>query len=361
MRFRRLCVLLLLAGVAPSLFADATIQYTTSVKLGPVIAAAATLSKKPLNITPPAPTSRTMRLKNGKIEQDGGAFTGIFDSKNSQVTLVDPTRKLFATTSLEELIGQVIASMPPAPPNASPQVKMFLQSMAMTYASEKTGRTGMTLGLATEETEMTASLNVTLPSAMRALLPNASAQPGAPVTLLKFVVQMWYPAQAEVARVPALGEVASFWSDQNSASGSLTGLIAGMQKLLVKYPGLASGLAAMTADMFKDRGAMLKMDIDVYAPVLAQLAPMMKAHGMPSFDLSAPVLELSTEAVEVSSALIDDSVFGAPSGYRATPIADFLRAERTPAGARAGRLGGEVEPATPPSPADGQGLGRLPF
>lgn len=359
MRFRQVCVLLLLAGVAPSLFADATIQYTSSVKFGPVIAAAAALSKKPISITPPAPTTRTMRLKNGRVEQDGGMFTGVLDSTNSQITFIDSKRELLATASLEELIGQVIASLP-APPNPSPQAKLFLQSMTMTYASQKTGRTEITLGMATEETEMTASLNVVLPPSMQALLPNTSAQPGVPVTLLKIVMHLWYPAQTEVARVPALGEFASFWSDHTSASGYVSGLTAGMQKLLVNYPALASGLAAMAADSFKNRGVMLKTDIDVYAPVLAQLAPMMKAQGMPSFDLSAPILEFSSEAVEVSSTPIDDSVFGAPRGYRAVPIAEFLRAERTPAGAHTVRMIRRPEPAMP-SPAGAEGLGRLPF
>src|ERR1700735_1657677 len=48
MRFRHLCVLLLVIVVAPSLFADGTISYTSSVTFGPVVAAAAALSKNPI-------------------------------------------------------------------------------------------------------------------------------------------------------------------------------------------------------------------------------------------------------------------------------------------------------------------------
>jgi hypothetical protein len=360
MRFRHLCVLLLLMAVAPSLFADGTIRYTSSVTFGPVVAAAAALSKNPINLAPPPPTSRTMKLKNGKMEQDGGVFTGIFDSKNSQVTFVDSTRKLFATTSVAQLVDQLVASMPARPPVPA-QAQMFLQSMTMTYASQKTGRTGMTLGLQTEETEITMSLSVPVPPGMQALLANTSAQPGAPVTVLKMVIHMWYPTQSEVARVPALGEFTNFWTDETSLNADVTRLLAATQKLLGKYPGLGSGFAAMTEDTFKNRRVMLKMDVELYAPVMAQLAPMMKAQRMPDFDLSAPVLELHSEAAEVSSAPIDDSVFAVPSDYRATPLADFLKGARAPVNARAGSASGHLGPRTPSVPADAEGLERLPF
>ena len=360
MRFRHLCVLLVLLGVTPSLFADGTIRYTSSVKYGPVVAAIASLSKTPMNLTLPAPTSRTMHLKNGKMQQDGGLFTGIFDSKNAQITLIDPKRKMFATASEADFVGQLLASLPARPP-VPPQAQMFLESMTMTYASQKTGRTGMTLGLQTEETEMTLSLNTPLPPAMLALLPNASLRPGAPVTVLKMVIHIWYPTQAEVARVPALGEFTSFWSDETSMNADVTSLMAAMQKLLGKYPGLGSGLTAMTEDTFKNRRVMLKADVELYAPVMAQLAPIMKTQRVPDFDLTAPVIELSTEAVEISSAPLDDSVFAVPSDYRATPFADFLQGARPPVSARAGGTGGRLGPGTPSGPADAEGLERLPF
>jgi hypothetical protein len=105
-----------------------------------------------------------MRLKNGKVEQEGGAITGFYDPKNSQVTFIDPQRKLFATTTLQDLVAQLLASMPARPP-MSPQVKMIVESLTTTYASRKTGRTEMTLGLETEETEFTFSVNMTLPPA----------------------------------------------------------------------------------------------------------------------------------------------------------------------------------------------------
>ena len=133
-----------------------------------------------------------MRLKNGKVEQEGGAITGFYDPKNSQVTFIDPQRKLFATTTLQDLVAQLLASMPARPP-MSPQVKMIVESLTTTYASRKTGRTEMTLGLETEETEFTFSVNMTLPPVLLALLPNVSVQPSAPVTVLKIVIHMWYP------------------------------------------------------------------------------------------------------------------------------------------------------------------------
>jgi hypothetical protein len=366
MRFRHLCVVLALAVVAPSLLADGTIRYTSIITYGPIAAAFAATEaangKPSINITPPAPTSRTMRLKNGKVEQEGGAITGFYDPKNAQVTFIDPQRKLFATTTLQDLVAQLLASMPARPP-MSPQVKMIVESLTTTFASRKTGRTEMTLGLETEETEFTFSVNMTLPPALLALLPNVSVQPGAPVTVLKIVLHMWYPTQAEIARVPALSELAGFWSAQTAMSANLTaGLIAATAKLSANYPGISQGLTAMIEDSLKNRGAMLKSDAEIYAPVLAQIAPLMKAHGMADFDVNAPVMAVTTEAVEVSSAPIEDSVFEVPGDYKATPVADFLRgAGRSMNAAHAGRAGGSLEPGPPAQPADAEGLERIPF
>src|SRR5580704_17271636 len=90
--------LLILLVVAPGLFADGTIRYESRVKFGPAVAAVQAASKTPVELTPPAPSFRTMHFKNGKLEQDGTAFSGIYDSKSMQITLVDTKRKVFAAT-----------------------------------------------------------------------------------------------------------------------------------------------------------------------------------------------------------------------------------------------------------------------
>ncbi|MGB6199510.1 MAG: hypothetical protein WBF35_08185 [Candidatus Acidiferrales bacterium] len=209
MRFRHFIFVVLLLAVTPSLFADGTIRYTSSIKFGPVVAAVAATSKPPKDITPPAATFSTMRLKNVKIEEEGSAFSGIFDSKNMQLTLIDPKRKIFATAELKDLMDQLLASLP-ARPNVPPQAQMILQTMTTTFASQKTGRTGTTLGIETEETEMTLSLMMTLPPGLLPPMPNSPIQPGVPVTLIKIVMDMWSPTAAEMQRMPVLNEFGSF-------------------------------------------------------------------------------------------------------------------------------------------------------
>jgi len=355
-RVRHLWIMALLLAVAPGLFADGTIRYESSVKFGPLITAAAARSNPPIDLASAVPTpSRTTHVKNGKWEQDGGAITGIFDVKTMQITLIDPEHKVFATSSLADLVGQLLAQMP-AQPNLPPQAQMVLQSMTTTFASEKTGRTGMTLGLQTEETEMTLSLNMSLPPAMLAMIPNAPFQPGAPITLLKIVMHMWHPTQAEAERFPALTELGSPWPDQATASASFGGVGGVAQKFLAKYPGLAAGLIEMIAETMKNKTVMLKYEAEIYAPVLAQLGPILKAHGIQDVDANAPLLELGSEAAEVSGAPLDDSVFEVPAGYHPTTLMGLLQAGRPPAPARKPTGAG-----APVQPGDAQGLGRLPF
>ncbi|MGB6431813.1 MAG: hypothetical protein WBF06_14605 [Candidatus Acidiferrales bacterium] len=371
MRLRCVCGFLVALAVAPAAFADGTIRYTSSVKFGPIVAALAATQAAhgngSINVTPPQAPSVTMHLKGDTMEQDGGAFTGIYDSKTGQITLIDPKRKIFATSSLKDLVDQLVASLPAQRP-LPPQAQVFLKSITTTFASQKTGRTGMTLGLETEETEMTFSVNITLPPGLLPPMPNTPFQPGAPITLLKIVFDIWNPTAAEMARVPALGEIASYWSDQSSMNGDFAGVVTEVQKALAKYPGLGAALPAMMADSFKNKRGTLKCDVEVYAPVLAQIAPMMKAHGVADFDPNAAVVDFTVEATEVSSEPIDDAVFKVPGDYHATPFADFLR----PGSAtKTGRLGGfsahagggsmQMDRGMSSEPADEYEFGRRPF
>lgn len=361
MRFRHFGVALALLVVAPSLFADGTIQYRSSIKFGPVIAAVAKASKTPTEIKAPEATSSTMRLKNGKIEEEGSAFAGIYDSKSMQITMIDPKRKIFATSDLKDIIDQLIAAIP-ARQAVPPQAQLVLQSMTSTFASQKTGRTSMILGIETEETEMTLSLIMTLPAGLLPPMPNSPIQAGVPITLIKIVMDMWSPTPAELQRFPVLGEFSSFWPDQGSMNPAFAGLTAEIEKSLAKYPGLVAALPAMMDYSLKNKTVKLKTEIAIYAPVLAQIAPMMKAQGMPDFDASAAVVTVSSEAVEVSAEPIADSVFVAPGDYKSVPIADFLQIARPQARGQV-RVGGSTSPrsGTLNQPADAQGIERLPF
>jgi hypothetical protein len=353
-RIRILCVVAALLIAAPGLFADGTIRYESKATFGPLLTAAAAKSNPPMNLALAVPTpSRTTHVKNGKWEQDGGTFTGIFDVKTMQITLIDPEHKIFATGSLEDMVSQLLAQMP-AQQNLPPQAQMILQSMTTTFASQKTGRTGMVLGLQTEETEMTLSLNMAVPASLWPMMSGLMAQSGEPVTLLKIVMRMWNPTQAEAERFPALTQLRSPWPDQSTASARFAGVSAVAQKFLAKYPGLAAGLTAMIAETMKNKTVMLKYEADVYAPVLTQLAPILKARGIQDVDATVPLLGLGSEAVEVSGAPIADSVFEVPADYHATTLMELLQGGRPPA------RGGKPGMPTPHGPGDAQGLGRLP-
>jgi hypothetical protein len=349
-----------LLAMAPVVAADGTMTYDSSLEFGPLIKAAAARSNPPLDLTKVAPGPRTTRVKNGKWESASGGVTAICDIKTMQLTLINSESKAYATGNLADAVDQLMAQVPTGS-NLPPQALIFLQSMTTTYSSQKTGRTGMVLGLQTDETEATLSLNVTLPPAMLAMIPNGAAAgvaPGAPITLLKIVMHTWRPTQAEIDRFPALAElVGAQMGDFRQAADVLAAFEPGAQKALAKYPGIAAGVMALIADAVKDRRLMLKADVEIYAPVLAQIAPILKGQGFSdtALDPNAAVLEVDSEAVEVSGALIDESAFEAPKDFRAMSLADFLRAGWSPAPARKPNGAG-----APTGAGDAQGLGRLP-
>jgi hypothetical protein len=360
MRFRHIWVLVLLFIAAPALLADGTISYTSTVTYGPLVKALEATAKTPLEIPALKPATRTAHLKNGKMQQDGGMFTAIYDSKTMQFTFMDPKRKLYAVTNLSDLLQQLFAPLATPPPAPPPQMQMILQSMKTTFAFKKTGRTGLTLGLQTEETELTLALSMSLPPGILPPAADATAQPAAPVTILKVVVHVWKPTPAELARVPALSEMANFWSDQTAMTTQLTaGATSAMRRLLGDNSGFGDASSAMIAESLKDRTPMLRCDIEMYAPVVAELAPILKARGVASVDPDAAVLEYTTEAVEVSSAPIDDSVFAVPSDYKSAPLAGVLR-PAPPGGADAGRMRVPPAPGAPGEPTP-QELRRIPF
>ncbi|MGB6199509.1 MAG: hypothetical protein WBF35_08180 [Candidatus Acidiferrales bacterium] len=143
-------------------------------------------------------------------------------------------------------------------------------------------------------------------------------------------------------------------------NASVAGLTSEIEKLMEKYPHLVAVLPAMMDESLKSKTVKLKTDIAIYAPVLAQLAPILKAKGVGDFDPNAEVVEFDTEAVEVSGAPIEDSVFAVPSGYKEAPFADFLQGARAPARTHTG-TGGPAGAGMPKQPADAQGVERMPF
>jgi hypothetical protein len=320
---------------APAARADVTIRFNSDFKLGVQVPG---MTPEGLNsATNPLPKTTSVQIKGDKEYSNSGLVSVLSNLGTDEVTLIDPAHKQFTTTYAKDYLAEITASLPTGA-SIPPAVQLFLDSMKMNFSSRKTGRTEMIQGVLVEESELTLTIEMPLPGALPGALPapppasgtngqptpRTSAQKGQPIPLMKIIANVWSPAQSEIERVPALAE----WNKYKAAStAAVLGPLDGMQKVLSSVPGIGKTLSPMFEDLSKNSPLPLKLHLEVYAPFMAQLAPVLKAQGKlpPDFDPNGPLAKVDSEAVVLSSAPIDDSVFQVPSDYHATPLADLMK------------------------------------
>jgi len=312
-------VLLIFFSATTALHADATVRFKMEMKLAaglPPAAAQQIASSQKSQF----PTESVIEIKGDKGYSNSGRTISLLDSTKQQITLLDPAGKLFATVYVKDFAGEMGGVVPPMPPAA----QKFVESIKPDFSVRKTGRTEMILGIETEETELTVSLQMPIPADLPAAL--GSLKPGDTVTLMKMVMHFWTPMPAEVARVPALTEFAAHPWKVLSQDPTTT-----MRQLLPNSPGLSDSFAKMTQEISQNAVPPLKTHMEVYVPVLAQLGALLQGKAqqvMGSYDPNTPLAETDSEAVEISSSPIDDSLFQIPSDYHATSLPDLLKAVR---------------------------------
>ena len=324
MRTFRGSVLLIFLSAAAHLHADATIRFKMDMKLAaglPPVAAQQMANAQKSQL----PRETVIQIKGDKAYSNAGKNIAVADFTKQQITLLDPDHKLFATAYIKDLPGEVGAAM--ALPSMPPAAQKFLASIKPDYSVQKTGKTGVILGVQAEETELTVSLQMLIPADLPPAL--GALKPGDTITLMKMVMHIWTPLPAEVTRVPALTELAAHsWK---TLSPDPT---AALQQMLPNFPGISDALAKMTQEMSKTAEApALRTHVEMYIPVLAQLGAMMPGRGpqvLGSYDPSTPFVETNNEVVEISSAPVDASLFAIPSDYTATSLSDLLKASRPP-------------------------------
>lgn len=311
--------LLLLSLVVPqAVKADTTIRYKSDVKLGALLPPSVTAqANSQKSLLPPV---TMIQIKGAKGFSNASFTSSLIDLTRQEITLIDPTNKLFATVSTKDYVGEMSAAMPAFPP-VPPAVEAILETIKADTSCRKTGRMDTILGAQVEEEECTVSLSLPVP--VNLPLPPGLFPPGQPVTILKLVLQRWNATPAEIARVPALKELLAY----NSSSAQLMDPTAMMQQTLAKFPVIGQNLSPMFEPLMSNKSPLLKAHIEIYVPVVGQIMPLLQAQGKvpPGFDPNASLAEIDMVATELSSAPIDDSVFKVPSDYHATPLADLLK------------------------------------
>jgi hypothetical protein len=193
-----------------------------------------------------------------------------------------------------------------------PQMKMIFQMMKANFSAHKTGRTDTLAGVHVEDVEW--ELSFELP-------PGALPMPGIPadqpLKLLKLTGHSWEATEGETKRVAALGEMYSH--------RSIAARVVDAQRILKPledYPGLHDGLAPLLDKLVTNPPVTMKLEMQLYVPVLAQVQPFLQAQGskLPQgMDPNAPLGTFTVEATQLSGAPLSADLFHVPDGYRQVP------------------------------------------
>ena len=318
MRSIRGFILLLFLSATPVLNADVTIRYKMDFNLGSFVPPAAQqqLSAQKL----PFPAVIVMQIKGDKGYSNAGLIASLLDFTKQQITVIDSTHKVFATVYMKDFPGEIGGAMPNMPA-IPPAAQKILESVKSNFSVQKTGRTDTIMGVKAEESELTLTIDVPVPADLP--LPPGMFKPGEIVTIVKMVMQIWNATPAELQRVPALNELASHMS-----ATRLMNPVGWMQQMLGRLPGLSGGSAPMLDYFSKSDAPILKSHTEIYMPIMARIAQMLQAQGQTppaGLDANAALAETNTEAVEISGAALDDSMFQVPADYQSTTLTDLFK------------------------------------
>lgn len=322
MRLMRGFTLLLFFCATPVLKADVTVRYKTDFKMGSLLPpeAAQQISNAQKTQLTPFLSNMMIQIKGDKAHSNLGPTDSLVDFSKQQITMIDKTRKLYATVYMKDFPGEIGAAMPEMPA-LPPMAQKIMESVKSNFSARKTGRTDTILGVQVEESELTLTMDLPVPADLP--IPPGIFKPGEIVTITKMVMQIWTATGSELARVPGLSE----WAAHMTAS-QLMNPAAAMQQTLGKLPGVGGSTAPMTDYFSKNTAPMLKSHVEMYLPIMARLTQLLQAAGQKppaEFNADAPLVEMNSEVVEISSAALDDSVFEIPADYRATNMSDLFK------------------------------------
>ncbi len=298
-RFRAFAFAFLLPLTLPVVRADVTLRYKMEVKANPGLPAQRAVGT--------LPQETVLRVKGGKGFSTFMGYTSIVDFAAKQITLLDTATKRYAKLTSDQFGDEMAHAMPEIPADARGGMAGMKADVS---PARVTGRTAVIQGFEAEEREIAISIEG----------PAMATMPAGP--MVKMVVELWSAKPAEVARVPALRELAGYtlWSYATMNPTALMG------KMMNRTPGFADAFAPIMEEMQKGP-TVLRMHMDMFMPAMAAMLAQMPAGSSPfgaNFDPSAPFMQINQEVVELSDAFVPDSIFQIPEGFREVAAADLI-------------------------------------
>jgi len=306
--------LVLLSAVPALLKADATIRYQIETSV-------ARLADQK--------SSSAVYMKGNKGATVDDHETTIVDFAKQEVTIMDPKRRKYAMIPATEYGDRMSQRMSSAMSQGA-AVEEALKSMKGTCATKESVSTETIQGIQTQERDVTCSMTMPMPAGVQQGTGGAMTGMG-----MKLVRRTWSATPGERVRVPGLWQLSGFELWQKYFMNP-TG---GFAKIM---PGV---MAPLMEAMDKNQVVMLRMTMEMSmnfpSPVAGAAA-------------DAPLMKMSQEAVDVSTAPLDDSLFAVPGDCTVEPFADLMngiqaatvQAMKTPA---AKTVKSSPDPAIPPA------------
>jgi len=140
---------------------------------------------------------------------------------------------------------------------------------------------------------------------------------------MKIVMQVWGAQPGEALKNQAIRELAGY----NLYANYFMNPAGMLQKMFSGMPGYAEALKSMTEEFSAAKSPMLRMRMSMFVgmPPDAVRKSADQSPGAAPIDPNAPMFEITQEAVEISSALLDEAAFRIPADYKAMPAEEIIR------------------------------------
>jgi hypothetical protein len=302
-------LVLSIALLAVSLQADVTVRYKTDIQMNSSLPPAITQQATQGMMNGSIPTDISMQLKGGKGYSSAGIATAIVDFTKQEITLIDKDGKRYATVGVNDLADQMMAAMPVIPD----QAKAMMASMKSHFASKTTGATATIAGVESEERQ--AELTIDAPA-----MPNVPEGP-----MMRMVMHIWTAKQSEVMKNAAIRELTGY----NLYSYSVLNPLGMMEKMFQQMPGFGDAFGGLVKEM-KSGGtpAVMRLQVEMFMPMIAAMMKQnpQAAAMFGNFDGNSPLMTMTQNVSELSTATVPESVFQIPDGYQTAPPVDLIKA-----------------------------------
>jgi hypothetical protein len=322
---RRILLPALLLVACTSLYADVTMRMGLELKFN--VALPGPAPQMPFN-------EISTRIKGDRSYAVIGPIVAVTDLSTGKITLLDAKGQRFATVAMADYISKLSGAGGPGGQNMPEEAKQMLAKIKLEAESHDTGRTSRIQGIDAVEREVVIHMSIPVPI------------PGQENGLrIDLKMQIWKPAPAEFARVPALRELAAY-NERNKGFGDPSVIL---HQMFGTMPGVGDQIGRMSDEMKKGGQVMLGMRIGLFVPGLAK---MMQTMGKGEFVAmlppeDQPLASVNLDLKELSSDTVPDAVFATPAGYKEASVEALME------GLTSAFTGGKPKavPAVKPQPA----------